>query len=254
MALDAYVMPLWRFKAGDFDSPIEATLGIKPTIISPASPLLEPRPPWYLRLLEKLGIIEFVPSVPEPTREDRRAAAVQEVEALKVLLAGKVGQPVDWLDEGDIHYRKQFYDPSVLRAFAAWHDHRDVLPEFLPAPKLQYFKHPVWQLPKPAKRRFPLLAEHSMYTGYFMPVAFEGIYFVEPFKSWGDTEYFRDVASTQMVARELADFLQFLATVPEVREQEHGSCPVGDARWYAKELQRMCNLSIEHTLPVIFYG
>jgi hypothetical protein len=54
--------------------------------------------------------------------------------------------------------------------------------------------------------------------------------------------------------RELADLLAFMATVPEVREAQHGSIPVADARWYAEELQRMCVLSIEHRLPVIFYG
>lgn len=253
MALDAYVMPLWRFKAGDFTSPIEATLGIKPTIISPATQPL-PRAPWYIRLLAKIGVVEFVPPPPEPTPEELRAAATQEVDALKAQLTEMTGTPIEWSDNGDVHYNKQFHDSSVLRTFAAWYDHRDELPEFLAAPELHYWKHPVRQLPKPAKRRFPTLAEHSLSTGYLLPVPFEGVHYVEPFKSWGDREFFHDVASTQTITRELADLLEFIATVPEVREQEHGSIPVGDARWYAEELQRMCSLSIEHRLPVIFYG
>jgi hypothetical protein len=247
-------MPLWRFKAGDFTSPIEATLGIKPTIISPDMPPPLPSAPWYLRLLAKIGIIQFFPPPSEPTPEERRTVAIQEVDALKTQLTEMTGTTIDWPDEGEVHYNKQFHDPSVLRAFAAWHDHRDELPEFLVAPELRYYKHPVWKLPKPAKRRFPILAQHSLYAGYFLPVAFEGIHLVEPYKSWGDREFFHDVASTQPVIRELADLLEFIATVPEVRETEHGSIPVGDARWYAEELQRICSLSFQHTLPVIFYG
>jgi len=215
-------MPLWRFKAGDFSSPVEATLGIKPTIVSPP--------------------------------EGLRSAAIEEVEALKAKLTEMTGTPIDWSDNGDVHYNKQFHDPSVLQVFAAWYDHRNQLPEFLPAPGLRYGKHPVRQLPKPAKRRFPILAEHSLHTGYLLPIPFEGIHYVEPFKSWGDREFFHDVASTQTVLRELADLLKFIATVPEIREPEHGSIPVADARWYAEELQRICTLSVKHHLPVIFYG
>lgn len=253
MALDAYVMPLWRFKAGDFTCPIEATLGIKPTIISPETRPL-PHAPWYLRLLAAIGIIEFIEPPPEPSPEEFKAAAVQEVDALKTQLTDMIGIPIEWFDDGDVHYNKQFHDPSVLRTFAAWYDHRDEFPEFLPAPKLQYWNHPVRRLLKPDKRRFPILSEHSLSTGYLLPVPFEGVHYVEPFKSWGDREFFRDVSSTQAVLGELAEILEFIATVPEVREEEHGSIPVADARWYAEELQRMCRLSIEHRLPVIFYG
>src|SRR4051794_34030529 len=121
MALDAYVMPLWRFKAGDFTSPIEATLGIKPTIISPAALEPEPRPPWHLRLLVAIGIVKFTPPPPKPTPEERRIIARREVEALKAQLSMFTGQTIDWPDEGDVHYNKQFHDPTVLQAFAAWH-------------------------------------------------------------------------------------------------------------------------------------
>ena len=81
MALDAYVMPLWRFKAGDFTSPIEENLGVKPNVISLADPSPPPAP-WYLRLLATIGIIEFAIPPPEPTREQRRAAALQEVDEI----------------------------------------------------------------------------------------------------------------------------------------------------------------------------
>ena len=34
MGLDVYVMPLWRYKLGDFRSPIEAATGIRPKIVT----------------------------------------------------------------------------------------------------------------------------------------------------------------------------------------------------------------------------
>jgi len=252
MALDAYVMPLWRFKSGDFTSPIENALGIQPMIVAPRQ--RPPNAPWYLRVLEKLGVIEFVPPPPEPSSEEIRAKAIEEVEDLKRALATAVGQPIEWRDEGDIHYNKQFYDPSVLRAFATWHDHQIELPTFQAPPNLEYHVHSVHRLPKPQNPRFPILSTHSLHTGCFVPVDFPGVHYVEPFKSWGDREFFHDVASTHAVLAELDDFLSFLATVPEKKEEEHGSSPVGDARWYAEELQRICILSRDHRLPVIFWG
>ena len=89
---------------------------------------------------------------------------------------------------------------------------------------------------------------------YFIPVQLEGIHLVEPYKPWGGRESFHDVASTQTIMQELADHLVFIATVPEEREEQHGSMPVADARWYAEELQPICILSIQHRLPVIFCG
>ena len=106
MALDVYVMPLWRFKAGDFESPIEAVLETKPTVIPLAAPLSPPRPPWYLRALARLGIIQFIPPAPPSTPEERRALTVQEVNDLKVHLTALTGIPVDWPDEGGVHYNK----------------------------------------------------------------------------------------------------------------------------------------------------
>jgi hypothetical protein len=253
MALDAYVMPLWRFKAGDFTSPIEETLGIKPTVISLAEPP-PPTAPWYLRLLAKVGIIDFIPPPPEPNPEERRAASVREVDALKAQLTKMVGTPIDWPDEGRVHYNKQFHEPVTMRAFAAWLDHRNELPEFASPLEQNYYKHPVWSLPKPAKRRFPTLVEHSLHTGYLLPVPFEGNYKVEPFKIMDHWEFFHFVASSQTIMREATDFLEFLSTVPAANEQEPGPIPFRDIRWYAEELKRMCSLSIEHRLPVIFYG
>ena len=68
-----------------------------------------------------------------------------------------------------------------------------------------------------------------------------------------DWEFFHDVASTQTILRELSDLLDFLSGVPAVKADD-GSNPVKDVGLYAEELQKICALSIQHGLPVIFHG
>lgn len=253
MGLDVYVMPLWRFKAGDFTSPIEQNLGIKPTIVSLSAPPAPPSPPWYWRLLAKIGVVEIIyPDEEElPDATEIRARAVEEVEAMKAELTRQTGQPVDWKDEGVVVYGEQYRGGDLLRAFAAWHDHRAEMPRFdADAPEA---RHPVWQLPEPARRRFPTLVKHSLYVGYLLPMAFEGVHTVEPFKMGGWYDAHHDVASSLTIQRELTDFLAFVETLPP----EAGDKPtrtIEAVRWCAEELQRVCALSIAHELPVIFYG
>jgi hypothetical protein len=42
-------------------------------------------------------------------------------------------------------------------------------------------------------------------------------------------------------------------TVPEVTE-ESGHNPVHNARVWAEELQKICRVSLQYRLPVLFYG
>jgi hypothetical protein len=254
MGLDVYVMPLWRFKAGEFTSPIEATLGVKPITIAPGQRPKERLAPWYLRLLARIGVIELVPVSPEASPEDRRALAVQQVQSLKTRVTEITGTPVDWPDDGKVYYSEQFHDSGILKAFAAWCDHREELPDFLSTPERHYYSHPVWRLPEPSVRRFPTISQHSLFAGYLLPVEFAGIHLVEPFRSWGDREFFRDVASSHIMLKETDELLSFMETLSPPQEDEHDSSPVAVARRYAEQLQEMCRLSIAHRLPVIFYG
>ena len=85
MALDIYVMPLWRYKVGDFRSPIEAFTGIRPRIITAS------------------GIVERPASVGwlDRWRARREVAAVRKaVEAVNQVR-------VRWNDQGDVIYSEQ---------------------------------------------------------------------------------------------------------------------------------------------------
>lgn len=250
MALDVYVMPLWRFKTGDFSAPTNNASGIAPTLLSLSAP---PRPPIYLRLLSRLGFIQIDPQKVK-TAEELRPEAIEEVNALKEMLSKATGKEIDWPDLGDVEYNKPFQEPGILRAFAAWHDHQQQLPQFLAVSDLNYNEHPVWSLPRPEKQRFPTLVTHSLYNGYLIPVPFDGVLSIEPVPIPGQRELYRHVASTQVVQAELTDLLGFIATLPKGEGTEDEADPVASARRCAEELQHICGLSVEHRLPMIFWG
>ncbi len=249
-------MPLWRFKAGDFTSPIEEATGLEPTIISLAE-TPGAQPPWHLRWLAAIGLIEFDEPL-EETATDRsivRTQARQQVGALKAELSQLTTLPVDWEDEGAVYYNKQFHASGFLRGFAAWQDHRDVMPEFLPAPPGRDTNHyPVWDLPEPALRRFPTLTKHSLHTGYLVPALFEGVYKVEPFKAFGHWEMHHDVASSQAMLRETEGLLMLIAELKAVGDSAEHVKMVQAAQDWTEELHKICLLSVGHKVPVIFYG
>lgn len=255
MALDVFVMPLWQFKSGLSTSPIETALGIRPMTISLADeiPTARPRPPWYLRVLARVGIITFIEPPPEPSPTERYEKATGEVADLKATLTQRCGHPVDWQDDGKQVYGEQFHGRDLLRTFASWCDHRDVLPEF---PKLVPYpeKHPVWDLPAPERRRFPVLTTHSMYTGYFLPTPFEGVHEVEPFKAMGHWDMHHDVASTQAVVGELIELQMLINELEQAGGSSEHLEYVGYTREWVGVLRKICDLSLEHGLPVIWYG
>jgi hypothetical protein len=252
MALDVYVMPLWRFKAGDFQSPIEKVTGIKPEIISLATPELQ-EPPWYLRWLESIGLIEFSGGAGDRETRDARWSAKREVSGLKRKVSRLAKANVDWLDEGAVQYARQFHGTSCLRAFAVWHDHFAEIPEFLEAPDGDFYKHPAWLQPRVSRPRFPLLTAHSLYSGYFFPTSFDGCHNVEPFKVLGKWKFYNNVASTYGVTEELRDLLASVEKLLETAGLEYAQL-LRNVNCYAQELAKICDLSIEHQLPVIFYG
>jgi hypothetical protein len=251
MAVDVYVMPLWRFKAGDFSSPIETALGVKPTVIA-LQDFTPAAPPWYLRLLARLGLIELETPEQEPSAEERRAMAIRSVDELKHEMTRLVGDSINWADAGEVIYHEQFHEPARMRAFAAWFDHRGDMPEFTEAPNGNFYDHPVWKLRKPSKRRFGSLVEHSFYNGYLLPVPFDGVYQVEPFNihAW---QFFHSVSSTQTVAHEVSELLQAIDGLPPVNGKANSQALMR-ARESAEQLKEVCAHSMERALPAIFHG
>src|SRR5437660_5185420 len=99
MAIDVYVMPLWRFKAGLFETPLEQGLG----------KLGFPTP----KIVTPFGIISEADSV----SESDPVQAKREVEAIRKAVEAANDAPIAWNDEGPIVYDAQCHGATSLQAF-----------------------------------------------------------------------------------------------------------------------------------------
>jgi len=231
MGLDVYVMPIWKFKAGDFASPLEA-LGIAPVIVGPdGMTRREPdaRPSFITRWMAKRA-----------TRRLRR-----EIEA-------EIGHTVCWNDEGDVAYTRQAQGFESLRAFAKWLDYRDLFPTFEPPPENNYYKHPVMSDELKRPLTYPQVVDHSCYTGYYVPAEVERVVYVEPFTSWGGFIFKHSVGSSHRLLSELERLAQVLGA-DEHYEWVEGD-PLADVKAAFAQLLEVAKISRQQDLPITFYG
>jgi len=150
VGLDLFVMPLWRYLAGQFEGPVEAFLGAK-----------------------RIG---------EPKPDDPELQARGRVNRLRMDLSERLGKPLDWSDEGAVAVSVQFTYPALqaLRAFAAYQDHPFPREEGSARPlpfevsKSSPEEHPslvcVYNLQ--ASTQYPHLIDHSDCSGFYLPVDF----------------------------------------------------------------------------------
>lgn len=231
MGCDVYVMPIWKFKAGDFASPLEA-LGIMPVIVMPdgmAQPERGARSSVIARWKAKRA-----------TRRLRR-----EIEA-------EIGHPVRWNDEGNVACTRQAHGFESLRAFAKWLDYRDMFPTFDPPPENNYYKHPVMSNKLARPLTYPQIVHHSCHNGYFVPAEVERVVYVEPFTSWGRFVFKRSVGSSHRLLAELERLGQALGV------DEHYEWSEGDSLAEVKsafaQLQGIAKISRQVDLPIVFHG
>src|SRR2546423_987081 len=122
MALDVYVMPIWKFMAGDFQPPL-AAIGVAPVIITPDAKI-------HRRLIAGSSSIT-------------RWKAKWATRRLRREIESEIGHSVWWNDKGEVAYARQAAGFESLRAFARWLDYRDIFATFEPAPQNNYYNHPV---------------------------------------------------------------------------------------------------------------
>jgi hypothetical protein len=231
MGLDVYVMPIWKFKAGDFVSPLEA-LGVAPAIIGPGGFTRRnpgARPGFITRWRARRA-----------TRRLRR-----EIEA-------EVGHAVRWNDEGDVAYTRQARGFEPLRAFAKWLDYRDLFPTFDSPPENNYYKHPVMSDRLARPRTHPQLVDHSCHSGYYLPAEVERVVYVEPFTSWGGFVFKHSVGSSPRLLAELERLAPVLGT-DEHYDWVEGD-PLAEVKAAFVQLFEVAKISRQNDLPIVFYG
>jgi hypothetical protein len=134
-------MPLWRFKLGDFRSPVEIATGIRPKIVTAHGILEQAAPVGWLEWWRAKRQVDAI----------RKAAELVNNARLK------------WDDEGDVDYAEQSPGMEALRAYAKRMDCADQMPEFAASPEKNYYKHPVWGLGV-ERLSCPHLVEHDCYN------------------------------------------------------------------------------------------
>jgi hypothetical protein len=229
MGLDVYVMPLWRFKVGDFRSPIEDAIGLRPKIMT--SDGIEERP--------------------KPSGWIARWRARREVAAVRKAVEATNRTPARWNDEGEVVFSQQSAGFEPLQAYAAWLDCRDRIPEFEPPPDRDYGKHPA-MLDEGPPLACPHLVGHDCFAGYFLPCEFERLVEVEPYLIHGEWPASRRVGSSPRLVREL-DAIQELLRVPDDWPYPQDD-PLGAVKAAYLQLRTVAELSCRHGLPIIFWG
>jgi hypothetical protein len=229
VGLDVYVMPLWRFKVGDFRSPIEAATGIRPKIVTADG--VEERPArvgWLGRWRARRAVASLHRAVEDANRTRIR-----------------------WADEGGVVYAEQSRGFEPLRAYAKWLDCHDRFPEFGPPPEGDYYKHPVMAA-EVSRLSCPHLVEHDCYNGYYLPCEFERVAEVEPYLIYGQWPASRSVGSAPRLLREL-ESVQAELRVPDGYEYPADD-PLLPVKAAYLQLREAAELSYRHGLPIIFWG
>lgn len=229
MGLDIYVMPLWRFKAGDFRSPIEAATGVRP----------------------KIATVDGIEEVPVSIGWLDRWRARRQVAAVRRAVESVNQTRLRWDDEGGVAYSAQSGGMEALRAYARWLDCVDQMPEFTPPPEGDYYKHPVMEL-EIERPSCPHLVGHDCHNGYFLPCEFARLVEVEPYLIFGHWPASRSVGSSVRLRRELDSVQERLGVAEGHDDPPDG--PLAAVKTAYLQLRKAAELSCRHGLPIIFWG
>lgn len=229
MALDVYVMPLCRYKVGDFRSPIEAATGIRPKIVTGDG------------VVERRSRVSWF----------SRYRATGQVAAVRKAVQSANNTRVRWADVGGVVYAKQSWGFESLRVYAKWLDCRDRFPHFRPPPDGDFYKHPIYAL-KGIELSTPHLVMHDCYSGYFLPCEFAQMVKVEPYLIFNRWPAKRSVGSAPRLLRELA-LVQAELQVPDRYDYPQDD-PLLSVKAAYLQLREVAELSCQHRLPIIFWG
>jgi hypothetical protein len=241
VSLDVFVMPLWRFKTGDFETSLERLVGdpAKVQITGPEGTGVRRRLKGYFA----------------------RRRATKEVAAIAAAVEAANGRKCAWRDDGPVVYSQQYRSGDALKLYLWWLDRRDLVPRFEPPPDRTYAPHPLYEVARD-RPSHGHLRQHSLYNGYLLPCDFDHVVNVEPYLVFGTWPAHHDVASAPRVRAEL-EFLAGQVGLPDAATVRPGTPggyewtehdPLADVKLAVAELLHILILSERHGLPVIFWG
>src|SRR5437016_2046739 len=162
MGIDAFVMPLWRFKVGDFETPVEQLAGgpDRASYVSAGG------------VWQRASVRGFF----------ARRRARKEVAAIVRAVEARNGHQISWRDDGTVARCEQFRTREPMRAYLYWLDRRDLIPAFEPPAGGDYSTHHFFQIARDRPpTMFPHLNRNGVYNDYMLPCDFEHPVEVEPY-------------------------------------------------------------------------
>jgi len=233
MALDVYVMPLGRFKRGDFQTGME-------------------------RLGKGSGVKVRSVNAKGNANERGVAGKTAEAEIARIKEAVRKANPgvaVEWGDVGETVFEQQcWWEFAGLKAYAKWVDVRDEVREFGEPPGRNWYKHPAYVVPVEGREwTFPAIVDGDFFGGYLLPVDFERRVQVEPWRMRKWT-FSRGVGSAPRVLAEVEGVCELLGIGDKAASEVERGDFMGVVRVGAATLRDVCRLACKKGLPVIFSG
>lgn len=238
MSIDVYVMPLWRYYAGDYTSPLAAMMmakgGPRPKRLNPLTGEITPGPREH--------DVGFVEKWKARSRVRRVAAAARKVN----------GSKIQWRDDGDCVHRAQVHSIDALRAYDAWLSCRDLSPAFEPAVPGKWHEHPAFKLRHQQGR--PPLCPHWLAAsgnGLILPCDFAVPAVIQSIEFQG-MQFRVMAASAKRVAAELDRLNTQLRAPNTLDAARHGQSPLLNVYEGYLEARRPVDLCLKHGLPMIY--
>ncbi len=246
MSVNIYVMPLGRFKSGDFESPLQQVFGAdNVTRVTPDGIKRRPEPETISETLELLVAADEFRLVRQFLD---RAASQMSLEP----------QALQWTDEGDTHFAEQAVYLGAASTYAHWLSHQDEYPVFeVPDPD-DFESHPVWHLvDDPSSTSYPHLGLHDHYVGYYLPCDFPRM--LEMATGYDGYPCDRSIGSSYRLRDELAEVgktldLIWQSGVGLVDECDERAPVLDQVSAALVQLSRAAEASCKHGLPIIFDG
>lgn len=231
MGTDVFVMPISRFKSGDFETPLQRAFGRdKVRIITP----------YGQDVARENSSPNFFGKLRNQWQAKKAVADIRK--QIK-----KVNGPIaKWNESGECVYSEQSFGTEAVRAFAKWIYLGNTAETFVASEEQDYYKHPAWQAGGNDLVKQSHLIRNGCYNDYIVPVRFEYCVEVDAYKILGRHDATKCVSSSQKVQEEL------VSLKGEIQKLSRNDFELVLSGY--ELLQEVINLSVAKNLPVVFWG
>lgn len=231
MGADVFVMPISRFKIGDFETPLQQAFGLDAVRVID---------PYGQEVASADNSSNLFGKLYNKWKAKRSVAEIRR--QIK-----KVNGPIPKWDEfAECVYSEQSFGTEAVRAFAKWIYLGNTAATFAVPEEGDYYKHSAWQAGSNDRVKRSHLIRNGCCNDYIVPARFEHCVEVDSYKILGRHDATRCVSSSQRIQEELVNLKD------EFKKLSRNDFePVLDGYELLKEV---IHLSVTRNLPVVFWG